>query len=110
MRLPRRCIERGCTKRTLGARCTLHRRAKDRARGTAAERGYDAEWGRLSLSYRSEFPYCQLRGPHCHLVAVDIDHRVPLRAGGRSEWSNCVSTCRPCHRRKTIEDEARWPR
>ena len=34
------CIEAGCPTLTERTRCTEHERAKDRARGSAAERGY----------------------------------------------------------------------
>lgn len=47
------CIESGCPALTRGTRCTEHERAKDKARGTAAQRGYDqphrtlrADWQR----------------------------------------------------------------
>ena len=28
------------------------------------------------------------------------DHVVPISAGGRDEWENVVSACRPCNQRK----------
>ncbi|MDF1603385.1 hypothetical protein [Nocardioides sp. YIM 152315] len=41
------CIESGCGTLTDKTRCLEHRRAKDQARGTRQERGYDAEYDRL---------------------------------------------------------------
>jgi hypothetical protein len=35
------CAEPGCPELTTVTRCTEHTRAKDRARGTSTERGYD---------------------------------------------------------------------
>lgn len=37
------CLEPGCPALTERARCVEHERAKDRARGTAAARGYGAD-------------------------------------------------------------------
>lgn len=37
------CVEPGCPVLTKRTRCPEHERAKDRARGTRAERGYGAE-------------------------------------------------------------------
>lgn len=50
------CAELGCPEviptGTRDGRCDNHRRAKDRARGTRQERGYDAEHDRLRASYQ----------------------------------------------------------
>lgn len=90
--------------------CTRKREAERRAaRGTTAERGYNAAWQRLSTRQRREVPWCQLRYPGCERVAVDVDHVIPLRAGGTSTRDNAASTCRPCHRIKTALDQERYP-
>lgn len=41
------CAEAGCPELTTTTRCTTHTRTRDRARGTATERGYDAAHRRL---------------------------------------------------------------
>ncbi len=38
------CLEPGCPALTTTTRCTTHTRAKDKARGTRQERGYDATY------------------------------------------------------------------
>lgn len=45
------CIESGCPTLTRGARCTEHERAKDKARGTRQQRGYDADYDRERAHY-----------------------------------------------------------
>ena len=45
MRRP--CIEPGCPNLTEGTRCAAHARARDRARGSSAQRGYDSAWRAL---------------------------------------------------------------
>jgi 5-methylcytosine-specific restriction endonuclease McrA len=63
----------------------------------------------ISIRRRMRFPICELRYVGCGFLAVDTDHRVPLRAGGRSTYANACAVCRPCHARKTIEDRERYP-
>jgi hypothetical protein len=46
------CAESGCPTLTHTTRCTTHTRAKDRARGTRQERGYDAAHDALRASYQ----------------------------------------------------------
>lgn len=104
-----RCIERDCPELTPATRCPVHTRTADRRRGTRYERGYSAAWRRLSERYRKRHPLCELRYDGCQLVARDTDHRVPIRAGGPSTWSNAVATCRRCHAVKTRADALRWP-
>jgi hypothetical protein len=57
------------------------------ARGSSTARGYSSRWRRLSERYRRFTPYCEIQYVGCQLVAVDVDHRVPIRAGGRSIWA-----------------------
>lgn len=46
------CLEPGCPTLTTGARCAPHRRARDKARGTRQERGYDADHDRLRAEWQ----------------------------------------------------------
>lgn len=46
------CLEPGCPTLTSGTRCTEHERARDKARGTRQERGYDAAYDRLRRNYQ----------------------------------------------------------
>lgn len=45
------CLEPGCPVLTDRTRCHQHERAKDRARGTRQERGYDSEHDRARAAW-----------------------------------------------------------
>jgi len=54
--------------------------------------------------------YCSDRFP---ASALSYDHVVPRAAGGRTEWTNIVTACRPCNTRKdskTCDEAGMWPR
>lgn len=84
-------------------------RAKDRERGSAAQRGYDWPWKKARDRYLMEHPLCA----HClakgrRWPADEVDHIVPLRQGGdKYDEANLQSLCRRCHARKTLEDTRR---
>lgn len=46
------CAEVGCPTLTTKTRCTSHTRARDKARGTRQQRGYDAAHDALRASYQ----------------------------------------------------------
>lgn len=48
----RACLEPGCPAITDKRRCTEHARAKDKARGTRIQRGYDKHHDALRASYQ----------------------------------------------------------
>lgn len=41
--------------------------------------------------------YCERRGP---VSLLDIDHVIPRSRGGEDSWTNLVTACQPCNRRK----------
>jgi len=41
--------------------------------------------------------YCKKRASGKEL---SIDHIVPRSRGGRNDWSNCVTACKPCNQKK----------
>jgi hypothetical protein len=49
----RPCLEPGCPVLVDAGRCTKHRRALDRARGTRQERGYDAAYDQVHREYQA---------------------------------------------------------
>jgi 5-methylcytosine-specific restriction protein A len=70
----------------------------DQSRGTAAERGYNAQWKKASKHYLAEHPICEIRGPDCTLAASLTDHRIPITQGGaRLDPNNFRASCRNCH-------------
>ncbi len=71
------CSQPGCPELTTTTYCTEHTRARDRARGTRQQRGYDRAHEQrraadLPAAYGKPCPYCQQRmWPH---QALDWDH------------------------------------
>jgi 5-methylcytosine-specific restriction protein A len=55
---------------------------------------------RAKVMQRDEWT-CQLRGPHCAVIATDVDHVVNVASGGSHDMSNLVAACTPCHRDKS---------
>lgn len=85
-------------------RCSEHPYARPvDERGSAASRGYDAKWRRLRRAYLADNPQCELAYEgRCRVVATEVDHRMPLRAGGqRLDEANLQAVCRECHQHKT---------
>ena len=77
------------------------------ARGTTAERGYDARWKRFRLWYLSRHPLCVT--PGCGRIAVVVDHVVPKSVGGaHCDEANSQALCKHCHDVKTNEDKKRY--
>ena len=89
--------------------CPPHRGPADRARGTAAERGYDRAWAALARAVRQEEPWCRF----CleagrHVPAEHVDHIRPRREGGTDDRANLRALCGPCHRRRTAVEQSQW--
>jgi len=116
-RLPLRpCPRVGC--RALvrgGGYCPEHRpkelqrtrRETDRARGSAARRGYGRHWRKARLNQLAREPLCR----HCQaagkvVAASQVDHITALKDGGADDDSNYQSLCDDCHAAKTIKDIA----
>lgn len=93
-----------------GPLCSECQSERNRRRPSREQRGYDWTWRAVSARRRRSFPVCELRYDSCQLIAVDVDHRIPIRAGGRSVWSNAQSACRACHAVKTRRDAEEYPR
>jgi len=86
-----------------GPRCAPCESKRNVARGSSSRRGYGYHHRTLSERYRRRNRLCELRYPGCLFLAVDADHKLPLRAGGRNEWSNtrCASPATPARPEKT---------
>jgi 5-methylcytosine-specific restriction protein A len=83
-------------------------REYDKQRDSAAQRGYDRTWQRLRIMALRREPLCR----HCKLkgkyeFATEVDHIVPLAAGGENTFSNLQALCKSCHSRKTAREQAR---
>ena len=63
------------------------KRERDRARGSAAARGYDGRWRKLARTFLHRYPLCaDPFGVHAtegrRAFGEHVDHKVPRRAGG----------------------------
>ena len=87
-----------------------HQRRRDAARGTAAQRGYDAAWRKVrALVLERDNWTCG----YCGLAAITVDHRIPLAEGGaRLDPSNMIACCRSCNVRRGggVRRGATWAR
>jgi len=86
--------ERLAARRDYGERYRSHDREYDRGRGTAAARGYGAEWRPKRARFLAAHPTCI-----CGQPAQHVHHLRARRDGGTDEWSNLVALCSPCHNR-----------
>ena len=102
------CLEPGCFGLSEQSRCPEHRRARERYRGSAAARGYDARYRRLRKqaidAHIARYgQVCPGYGvpPHTATRAeLSVDHIVPLVDGGRNDPSNFQVICLTCNKRK----------
>lgn len=84
------------------------KRLNDR-RGSAASRGYDADWRRLREVILAEEPLCRRCADMDAVTAATmVDHIVPIEIAPerRLDPDNLQPLCERCHRIKTAEDMA----
>ena len=87
------------------------RRQHDRARGSAAKRGYDSQWRKLRKAFLAAHPLCECdecRGGEGGIVPADVvDHIIPIseRPDLRLEWSNLRAMSKPHHDRHTAKTQ-----
>lgn len=79
-------------------------RSHDQRRGSARDRGYDAEWDREARAYRAEHPFCEYCeagafGPVRTEAAACVDHLYPHQGDRVLFWARgwWVSACEACH-------------
>jgi len=104
MSLKRPCLEPGCP-HLVGrgeSRCPEHKRkhqlAYDAYRGTADERGYDADHRKWRAAVLARDPICKACGKS---RATFADHVIPLNQGGaKLDLANGQGMCGPCHQAK----------
>ncbi|HEX5133305.1 MAG TPA: HNH endonuclease [Candidatus Krumholzibacteria bacterium] len=59
----------------------------------------EAKFSRRNIYTRDAFT-CQYCGRRLAVSELTCDHVMPRSRGGRTEWSNIVTCCVPCNRRK----------
>ena len=102
---------------TSPASVALHA-SDDRAQASKARVGtrtgvyYDRQWRRARAYYLAHNPLCV----HCLAIgrtttATDVDHVVPHKGSYSLFWDaeNWQPLCKPCHSRKTADDERPKP-
>ena len=63
-------------------------------------------WKNRGIALRRDDYTCQIRGPHCEVVAKTVDHIVPRIAGGSEELGNLRAACWHCNLSKGARSEA----
>jgi 5-methylcytosine-specific restriction protein A len=85
------------------------RAQKDRERGSAAARGYDAAWRTVREQHLANHPLCtacQAEGRVTAASVVDHIKTIADRPDLRLDPSNLRSLCKPCHDAHTARQVA----
>jgi 5-methylcytosine-specific restriction protein A len=109
----RPCIEPRCPNITDGTRCDHHQReydARDRERrGSASDRGYDAQWRKATAGYLKLHPWCERTENHPseRVRSTVVGHCVAFQHGGdRLNPSNWIALCHSCNGAQAVEDNS----
>lgn len=110
---PRPCAQPGCPELVTGrARCQKHTKAKERERGTAAERGYGRRWQErrrifLSKSENALCRPCSKKNPPQVTAATVVDHITAHKGDHVLFWdeNNWQPSCQPCHDARVDEGD-----
>lgn len=101
------CTHPACGRLVLTGRCDEHRVRDADVRLSPEERGYGREWRSIRKVVKMRQPLCQ----HCRRApTTDIDHILPMAAGGTNDYSNLQGLCKACHSRKTVNEDGGFGR
>lgn len=80
-------------------------------RPSAWRRGYDERWRRCRTFHLARNPFCvDCLKVGRYISAVEVDHKIPIRAGGaRFDDRNLQGFCRRHHAKKTQKDRLIYP-
>ena len=112
----RPCLSSGCNDFASNkGYCDKHQsrvKQRDRDRGTAHQRGYDAEWKKHRDQFLLEHPLCvECRRKGYVMPATVVDHIIPHKGDKDLFWnkSNWQPLCETHHNIKTAsEDRGAW--
>lgn len=85
------------------ARCDTHARQAEAARGTAAERGYDARWRRARKLFLALNPLCRPCGAAGRITAATVVDHIRDHKGDQAlfwDEANWQPSCEACHNRR----------
>lgn len=89
------------------------RKAAEKQRGTAQERGYTKRWHRARTEYLRQHPLCvRCLAEGLSVAATVVDHIVPHRGDEELFWdeSNWQSLCVTHHAEKTANEDGGFGR
>ena len=100
---PKPCSVPGCGRLARSRWCEAHTLSEpqryEKARGSAADRGYGAGWARTRAAFLKAHPICCVSA--CVQPADVADHIVLKADGGSDDWSNLQPMCFSHHSAKT---------
>lgn len=107
------CRHPGCPSLTAGRYCTEHEVASNKARGSAADRGYNNKWQKERHRFLKSNPLClECKTNNKITAATVVDHIIPHRGDKQLMWdeSNWQPLCKRCHDRKTATKDGGFGR
>jgi 5-methylcytosine-specific restriction protein A len=116
-RPPVPCREAGCAALVVGGgRCPDHakerRRAHDRARGSAAKRGYGYRWQKARAAFLAAHPLCASHEAAGRVEPANEVHHLIAATGPDDPqfWDpdNWQALCHDCHSAITAQEGGRW--
>lgn len=96
----RPCKLPGCPRLvTSGAFCSQHVHLKPPESKYTRESHlpYRANWRKRRMMFLRRNPLCKT----CGAIAREVDHMIPITAGGSQSDENLQALCKTCHNRKT---------
>jgi 5-methylcytosine-specific restriction protein A len=104
----RPCTHPGCGVLTDTGRCVEHQR-KPWSRSVEVKRVRGRALQTRRQRWFSEYPLCvRCLAVGRAAVAVELDHVIPLAAGGADDDSNFQGLCADCHQQKGNEDRRKY--
>ncbi|WP_079908259.1 HNH endonuclease signature motif containing protein [Paenibacillus sp. 32352] len=106
------CNRPRCPNLTTERFCLQHKsqayRVDNANRGTAAQRGYDAQWRKARLRFLQQNPLCvECKKSGIFTAATVVDHIEPHKGDYLLFWDrkNWQPLCKMHHDRKTVEED-----
>ncbi len=85
--------------------CKDIKRQQDRERGSAASRGYDAQWRKIRLQVLRDEPLCRFHVEQGKIVAAEVVDHIDGNSSN-NERINLRPLCKQCHDKRTGRDQA----